>query len=233
MQYRLSDITALNHDVTRLTLVPESGDGVEFFPGQYLEIVLGDDVRCAYSIACAPRADNSLELHVRAMPQSESYVQLACRLVKNSLFEIALPFGMVCFDGCGSGPLLLLAGSTGFSQAKAIIERWVQLKCGQPLWVYWGGRSARDLYLNEWMQDLAAQFPLLRYVPVVSDGDPQWQGRTGFVHNAVLKDVANLKEITVVGCGSPAMVYAAFDDFILAGLPAARFLSDVFAYAPR
>lgn len=233
MQYRLSDITPLNHDVTRLTLMPVSGVAVNFRPGQYLEIVLDNGVRCAYSIACAPRHDGSLELHVREMPQSDNYLLLADKLVSGSLLEVALPLGTVFIDSETNGPLLLLAGSTGFSQAKALIEQWLGGDRQRPLWVYWGGRSKRDLYLNDWMQALAAQTAGLRYVPVISDADANWQGRCGFVHKAVLEDEKDLSNVTVVGCGSPPMVYAAFDDFIAAGLPAEQFLSDVFAYAPR
>lgn len=239
MQYRLSEIAPLNHDVTRLTLTPvlngaASNEVVSYLPGQYLEIVLADDIRCAYSIACAPRSDGSLELHVRAMPQSENYVLLASRLVTGAILDIALPFGSVVLADEGDrGPLLLLAGSTGFSQAKAMIEGWLALGSERPLWVYWGGRNARDLYLHEWMLGLALKHSLLRYVPVVSEPDGRWQGRTGFVHRAVLADVGDFSGMTVVGCGSPPMVYAAYDDFIAAGMEPGQFLSDVFAYAPR
>lgn len=234
MQYRLSEIFPLNDDVTRLTLTPVSNGLVSFLPGQYLEIVLTDDIRCAYSIACAPRTNGSLELHVRAMPQSENYLLLASRLVPDAVFDIALPLGSVVLTSDNSrGPLLLLAGSTGFSQAKAMIEGWLQQGGVRPLWVYWGGRSARDLYLHEWMKQLAEQQPLLRYVPVVSEPDATWQGRMGFVHRAVLADVQDFSGVTVIGCGSPPMVYAAYDDFIAAGMQPGQFLSDVFAYAPR
>lgn len=233
MLYRLTDIVPLSHDVNRLTLTPLSGGVADFMPGQYLEIVLSETVRCAYSIACAPRADGSLELHVRATPQSDNYLQLEAQLVQGAVLEIALPFGDVIQDARASGPLLLLAGSTGFSQAKALIEQWLALGCPRPLHVYWGGRLPRDLYLNEWMLSLAREHPALHYVPVVSEHADDWSGRTGFVHKAVLEDVKNFTAFTVIGCGSPPMVYAACDDFIAAGMQASQLLSDVFNYAPR
>lgn len=234
MHYRLTDFTPLNHDVTRLTFTPVTGKPVAYLPGQYLEIILADDIRCAYSIACAPRVDGSLELHVRAVPQSDNYVLLANQLVQDAIFEIALPFGTVHLpDDEDNGPVLLLAGSTGFSQAKALIEQWLQQGCPRPLLVYWGGRSPEDLYLHDWLCRLAQQHPLMRYVPVVSDDNAGWQGRTGFVHRAVLEDVPDFTGMTVFGCGSPPMVYAAYDDFVAAGMQPEQLLSDVFAYAPR
>lgn len=235
MQYRLTEITPLNHDVTRLTLSPASGVVESFLPGQYLEIVLADGkVRCAYSIACAPRVDGSLELHVRAMPHSDNYVLLSQHLNIGTLLEITLPFGRVHLPAgvTSAGPLLLLAGSTGFSQAKAFIEQWLQQGAAKPLLVYWGGRTRQDLYLNDWMKALADQHTNLRYVPVVSD-DNEWTGRKGFVHKAVLEDIQDFTGYTVFGCGSPPMVYAAYDDFTAAGMKPEQLLSDVFAYAPR
>ena len=52
-------------------------------------------------------------------------------------------------------------------------------------------RSKADLYLHEWAQQQAAELPWLSYVPVLSDAKPedQWTGRTGFVHQAVLRDL--------------------------------------------
>lgn len=245
MQYRLTETTPLSHDVTRLTLTPVSGGRQTFSPGQYLEIVLAPDIRCAYSIACAPRTDGSLELHVRAIPHSDNYRVLAKQLALNALFDIELPFGDIRMNASGgmagetssgADPLVLLAGSTGFSQAKALIEGWVHAHCPRPLRVYWGGRSAADLYQHQWMNELTGQFPGLRYIPVVSDDTQHWSGRTGFVHQAVLadlNDLNNFRDVTIIGCGSPPMVYAAYDDFTAAGMQAGQFLSDVFAYAPR
>lgn len=242
MQYRLTELPPLSHDVTRLTLTPVSGAVPAFRPGQYLEIVLAPDIRCAYSIACAPRPDGSLELHVRAVPQSENYLRLKAHLIPDALLEIELPFGDICLESAGriageagteTTPLLLLAGSTGFSQAKALIEGWAQQGCPRPLQVYWGARSPQDLYLHEWVVTMARQHERLHYVPVVSDQVDQWHGRQGFVHKAVLADVGDLNSLTIIGCGSPPMVYAAYDDFMAAGMKPSQLLSDVFAYAPR
>lgn len=242
MQYRITEITPLSHDVTRLTLTPVSGAATAFRPGQYLEIVLAPDIRCAYSIACAPRLDGSLELHIRAVPHSDNYLLLKERLILDASLEIELPFGDLWLDDTSkitgehaspSAPLLLLAGSTGFSQAKALIEGWIELGCPRPLQLYWGGRSPQDLYLHEWVMDKTRRHANLHYVPVISDSLDQWQGRSGFVHKAVLADVADLNSITIIGCGSPPMVYAAYDDFMATGMKPSQLLSDVFAYAPR
>jgi CDP-4-dehydro-6-deoxyglucose reductase len=57
-----------------------------------------------------------------------------------------------------------------------------------------------------------------------------WQGRTGFVHQAVMEDIADLSNYEVYACGSPLMVNAARADFQAKnGLLLENFYSDAFA----
>jgi len=68
-------------------------------------------------------------------------------------------------------------------------------------------------------------------VPVLSDPKPddQWDGRTGFVHRAVMEDFPDLSGHQVYACGAPAMVEAAQNDFAArCGLPPDEFYADAF-----
>ena len=79
----------------------------------------------------------------------------------------------------------------------------------------------------------AASHAHIRYVPVLSEpaaGD-DWQGRTGFVHQAVLADHANLSGYQVYACGSPAMIEAARRDFVAQGLQEEEFFADAFTFS--
>jgi CDP-4-dehydro-6-deoxyglucose reductase len=68
-------------------------------------------------------------------------------------------------------------------------------------------------------------------VPVLSDARPEdaWNGRTGFVHQAVMQDLPDLSGHQVYACGAPVMVDAAQRDFIArCGLPPQEFYADSF-----
>ena len=68
--------------------------------------------------------------------------------------------------------------------------------------------------------------------PVVSD--ESWDGREGFVHEAVLEDFDDLSDYQVYACGSPLMVEAAHKKFTEErGLPGDEFFSDAFTFAPK
>ena len=98
--------------------------------------------------------------------------------------------------------------------------------------LYWGCRTEADLYLKDWVEQAVAQMPTLRYVPVLSEPDAGWTGRTGFVHQAVMADLPDLSGHEVYACGAPVMVESAQRDFIAqCGLPADAFFADSFTSA--
>ena len=84
--------------------------------------------------------------------------------------------------------------------------------------------------MDAWVREQAAALPWLRYVPVVSDALPEdaWTGRTGFVHQAVLDDFADLSGHQVYACGAPIVVESARRDYVAAGLPEEEFYADSF-----
>lgn len=230
---QIIEVQQASQDVKVVRFLLPAGRKIRYSAGQYCELLIDDNTSAAFSIACAPRDDRILELHIRANPDSSSYPKLAPQLVAGELLKIRLGMGDITpFSLNGADKILLLAGSTGFSQIKALIEALIDEQDPRPLHVYWGGRVAADLYLHEWMQQMARQHPTLHYVPVISD-QPDWQGRKGFVHKAALEDIRDFSGWKIVGGGSPGMVYAALDDFIAAGMQADQMVSDVFAYAPR
>jgi CDP-4-dehydro-6-deoxyglucose reductase len=101
--------------------------------------------------------------------------------------------------------------------------------------LYWGARTRADLYCLELAERWQTEYPdMFRYVAVLSEATEQdaWTGRTGFVHQAVLDDFADLSAYQVYACGAPVMVEAAHRAFITERqLPEAEFFSDAFFLA--
>jgi len=115
---------------------------------------------------------------------------------------------------------VLLASGTGFAPVKALVVR-----------LYWGGRRPQDLYMDELCRAWETALPDFTYVPVISDALPEdaWTGRTGFVHAAVMQDIADLSGHQVYACGAPVMVDSARRDYTaLCGLPDDEFFADSF-----
>ena len=129
-------------------------------------------------------------------------------------------------------PMLFIAGGTGFAPIKAIIEHALASGIARPMTLYWGARRSEDLYLKALAESWAGQNSDFRFIPVLSEAEAGWQGRTGLVHRAVMQDLTDLSGYQAYVCGSPAMIAAARHDLVQhGGLPAEEFLSDAFSFA--
>ena len=85
--------------------------------------------------------------------------------------------------------------------------------------------------------DIAAKHARFDYRPVLSEPRNlrrplalEWS--VGYVHEAVLRDIANLAAYDVYASGPPAMVEAIRAQFVARGLPREQLYFDSFDYAP-
>jgi CDP-4-dehydro-6-deoxyglucose reductase len=83
----------------------------------------------------------------------------------------------------------------------------------------------------DWVERYAAANEGFKFIPVVSDATPAcgWNGRTGFVHHAVMQDFPDLSKHQVYACGAPIVIESAKRDFDeRCGLPRPEFFADSF-----
>jgi CDP-4-dehydro-6-deoxyglucose reductase len=227
-------IVSLADDVRSIELRLPLHQSLIFASGQYIDLLLPEGERRSYSLANAsasPMGVIDLVLHVRHMPGGLFTDKLFDGSVKvRDKFQVEGPLGTF-FLREDDKPLVLLASGTGYAPIRSILLEMFRLNDGRKATLYWGGRSKKDIYAMEEVQAWVNEHPNLRFVPVLSDaqeGD-EWTGRTGFVHLAVMKDIADLSGHQVYACGAPAMVAAARKDFIEQGaLPAGEFFADAF-----
>jgi CDP-4-dehydro-6-deoxyglucose reductase len=101
--------------------------------------------------------------------------------------------------------------------------------------LYWGVRTAADLYEHDWLSARARERPGFAYRPVLSApgvAAAGWTGRAGLVHEAVLADYPDLGGYDVYASGPPAMVEAIRAVYPAHGLPREQLFFDSFDYAP-
>lgn len=229
---RVASIDKPAPDVAILKLQLPANVVPRYHAGQYVEFILRDGARRAYSMANAPhRAGEGLELHLRHLPGGKFTDHVFGALKEKDILRVEGPFGSFYLREESAKPIVLLASGTGFAPIKAIIEHLQFKGITRDAVLYWGCRSKADLYLHDWALEAAAALPQLRYVPVLSEPKPEdaWSGRTGFVHQALMADLPDLSAHQVYACGAPVMVDAAQRDLVArCGLPADEFYADSF-----
>lgn len=228
---RVTEKTRLNHDVLRLRLKLPEGQRLQYFAGQYLDFVLPDARRRAFSIANAPHDDHLIELHVRRVPGGAFTDYLFDELTERSILRIQAPLGTFVLREESERPLLFVGGGTGFAPLKAMLEHAFHTGITQPMQLYWGVRAERDLYLAELPERWAREHANFSYVPVLSEPDQDWTGRRGYVHEAVAADHPDIAGYDVYLSGPPVMVEAGRSTFENMGLGMDHMFSDAFEYA--
>ncbi len=221
----------LNHDVMLLKLKLPDQQRLEFFAGQYLDFLLQDGRRRAFSIANAPQDNAFIELHIRHVPGGSFTDYVFNQLEEKAVLRIQAPLGGFMLRENPDRPLLFVAGGTGFAPIKAMLEDAFHRGVSQPMTLYWGVRSRRDLYLPDLPERWAETHANFRYIPVLSEPDEDWTGRTGWVHEAVLQDHPDLSGFDLYISGPPILVEKGRQAFEQAGLPRAQLFSDAFEYA--
>jgi CDP-4-dehydro-6-deoxyglucose reductase, E3 len=232
---RIERLTRVSSDVMSVVLRLPAVEGFHFRPGQYLDVMLGGGRRRSFSIASAPADGQALELHVRRASSTGFTGQVFDEMATGQLLRIEGPLGQFWLRGESSRPPLLIGGGTGYAPLRAMLRQLIADGDRRALILYWGSRSAADLYEHDWLTALARDRPGFDYRPVLSDpaaADVDWQGRTGLVHEAVLADHRDLAGFDVYASGPPAMIESIRAIFPRHGLPREQLHFDSFDYAP-
>jgi CDP-4-dehydro-6-deoxyglucose reductase len=230
---RLAARERLADDVMLLKLQLPATERLQFLAGQYIDIILRDGRRRGFSLANAPHDDEFLELHVRHVPGGKFTDQVFGDMKLKTILRFEGPLGGFYLREDSDRPLILMGGGTGFAPLKSIIEHSIHAGHMRPVHLYWGARARKDLYLNSLARQWDERLPHLRYEPVLSEprAMDRWQGRTGFVHQAVCDDHPDLSGFDVYMSGPPVMVDTARQSFVEQGLPDGQLFFDVFDYA--
>ncbi|MCL4801414.1 MAG: cytochrome b N-terminal domain-containing protein [Burkholderiales bacterium] len=232
---RVVGMNKLSHDVMQVFLKCEGEETPRFYAGQYIDILLPDGDRRSFSFATAPHERELIELQIRHIPGGKFTTHVFEQMKVGDTVRFEGPLGSFFLREDTEKPIIFVAGATGFAPVKSMVEHAIHTGFRRKMYLYWGVRSLRDLYLPDLPREWERRHPDFRFVPVLSEPRPEddWHGRTGLVHEAILEDFPDLSAHQIYACGSAAMVHAARPAFIAKGLSEYDCFSDAFRFAPR
>jgi ferredoxin-NAD(P)+ reductase (naphthalene dioxygenase ferredoxin-specific) len=219
----LEDMT---HDIKRIVLRPAKP--LSFSPGQYAQVQFTPNHIRPYSMA-GLALDEEMEFHVRLVPGGRVSSYISAELAVGHSVRVSGPLGTAYLREKHSGPMLCVAGGTGLAPILSIVRGAVRAGMANPIHLYFGVRSPRDVYGGNWLEELAREHPNLS-VQVVSTSDTTGQSmRTGLVTDAISSDWGDsLKGFRAYLCGSPPMVEAASSLLKQRGIPPEHIYADAF-----
>lgn len=230
MQCRVSELTALTHDVVRLRFAIEAGGPFTFSAGQFakLEFPFAADQPRDYSMANAP-GEPGLEFHVRVLAGGVSGL-IRDQLKLGDDVRISGPFGTSYLREKHGGPILAVAGGTGLAPVRSIVAAALSAGVPGPIHVYIGVRAERDVYGEQELRQWQARHPNLHVHVVLSEeaGAGGERRRRGMVTDAVRADFDSLAGFNAYLAGPPSMVDAAGEVLSEKGMSARDIHADAF-----
>jgi len=233
MPARVIKLEKLSHDVMQLELKLPESQRMQFLAGQYIEILLKGGKRRAFSIANAPHQDDVIILQIRHVPDGYFSTHVFDEMKEKALIRIEGPFGAFYLREEETRPIIMIGGGTGYAPLNGMLEHAHSLEMKNDFYLFNGVRAQRDIYMQSQIDSLCAKMKNLTSTIVLSDpeaGD-NWQGETGFVHEAVLKQFDDLSGFDIYMSGPPPMVNAAKAAFVKQGANEDQMYSDAFEYS--
>ncbi|MEX0964731.1 MAG: FAD-binding oxidoreductase, partial [Pseudohongiellaceae bacterium] len=214
----VSAIDQSTANVIRVTLTPvRPGECFcEFSAGQYLELWKPDSSHLsrAYSIANAPHADGSIDLHIRRVESGRFTTWAFDDMNVGDHLQARGPLGDFTMRSVPDVPLLFIAGGTGLAPVLALLEQQVQLFPGRDMVLLWGMRKVTDFYATDTLQALAARASQLRILLVAetlltrSSDSEQLHFIKGDVIDALEENGLLNGQRDIYAAGPPAMLRA-------------------------
>ena len=223
---RVAALDDLTHDIRRLRLGIVSGGPFDFSAGQFAALTFAGCPPRDYSMASLP-GEPMLEFHVRRTAGGVASAHVFEALKPGDAVRVEGPSGTAYLRDAHRGPIIAVAGGSGMAPIRAIVERALQLKLPQHIYLYFGVRSERDLYLQDHFARLAERHPTLHFNPVLSESDNA-AFRLGLVHEAVAADFDEFDGCKAYLAGPPVMVEAATRLFEQRGMRRSDIHADAF-----
>ncbi|HHT44810.1 MAG TPA: 2Fe-2S iron-sulfur cluster binding domain-containing protein [Fastidiosipila sp.] len=207
----------LTHDIKLLRIKLPEGETIKFKAGQFVQLYtkpygkIKETVFRAYSIASPPSDNTHVDLIIRLVPGgiATGYVHEALKV--GDEIRISGPYGDFFLRGDeGINELVMIAGGSGLAPIRSLLYDIAEKGLDYRIRFYFGAVAKRDLYAEEEMAKLEAEYPNFKFVPALSSpaAEDEWDGDTGRITEVVDRYVENADGKEAYLCGSPGMLDA-------------------------
>ena len=180
----------VTHDIREFNLLPDQR--MQFRPGQYALFSLpGCAGQRAYSMSNAPDG-GSWQFQIKRTPQGQGTGALFDRVQGGQSVSLDGPYGIAYLREDSLRDIVCIAGGSGISPMLSIARAAVRSPAlaARRIHFFYGGGGPQDLCGETELRALPGFGERLHYYPVISvpklDGESQWPGRIGLVHEQVL-----------------------------------------------
>lgn len=198
--------------------------GLDWLPGQHVELALPADPRIShyYSIASAPDPAHPGEFEL-AISRSAS-PELLAELETGRTLVISRPRGAFVWKA-EPGPTLLVGIGTGIAPLRAILQAALAGR-DERVSLFFGARTEGDLLFGDELEALARREPRFRFAPTLSQPSATWPGLRGRVQDHLQRHLSTAEpdrdKLRAFVCGNTPMVTDTVTLLVRLSVPSAR-----------
>ncbi len=220
-------IEPLSADVMRLRIETRP---FPYRPGQFIELIAGEDLRRQYSLASHPEEDPFLEMHIRIHPNGRMSQRLLSDLKPGHTLHVAGPRGSCFYEGVDPDqPMALIGAGTGLAPLYGVLRDALRQGHRGPIRLYHGARDAKGLYLADGLQAIAQARDNFDYIAATLDPNAPFGGDLAAL--ALAQETPHLKHTAYFLCGGENLVRRLKRDLFMAGASMKAIRSDAFSPA--
>lgn len=210
MAYEFYDATIVNiideNDVVKryFIKVPDERP-FSFKAGQFIMLDLPLDSKYtnrSYSIASAPTADNIFELCIVLNPKGLGTPYMWKNFKIGTTVKLSRVLGKFTIPETIDRDICFICTGTGIAPLRAqVIDIFNKKQPHQNLYMVFGNRWTKDILYRKEMEDLQAQYPEFKFLPVLSRHNEGWTGLKGYVHPVYEEIFADRRPAYFYLCG--------------------------------
>ena len=208
MECVVKKLTKVTDDIYILNLKINSEEEFKFKAGQYAELYFDQCKEKHFSMANPPCTDE-LEFHIKTLDGGEVSAYVKNTLKIGETIKVKGPFGNAYLRDEHKGPIIAVAGGTGLAPILSIIQSSQDIKMKQPIQVYYGAQSEKDLYFIKQFEEMIENNKNLSFIPVVMEQSENKTLRRGLVTDIVIENIKDFDGYKAYLAGPPKMVEAA------------------------
>lgn len=206
---RLSSMVKVSRDVTDLRFALETPAVLDFKPGQFVTLAVGQDdkgqpIRRSYSLAGLASLGHELRMLVKLLPDGAAG-EFFSGLAADTLVDMTGPHGFFLLDAAHEGDVVLAATGTGLAPLLPMLHELAQRQEAGRRYVYWGLRNEDDLFLYDELLALCEAAHADLHV-FLSQGSDAWSGLRGRITAPILELLPKLQAPTFYMVGNGAMI---------------------------
>lgn len=233
VQTEVEEIESLTHDIRRLVLKLIDPPEIAFNAGQYVDVYIpGTEEHRSYSMANTPSTDDHLEFMIKLYSGGKFSSLLDGRLKVGDKLKVKGPYGTFTLREKSDRDIIFIGGGAGMAPIWCLLNYMAEHNIKRKATYYYGARTRKDLFYLEKIQKLAEKLPGFKFVPALSEPDPNdnWKGETGLITDVVDRLENSLAGMEAYLCGPPPMIDAALPLLELKGVDEDKIYYDKFTF---